>query len=53
MSAGRPPVPAGWRLRQAEGVRVLAAGRTLLGGSPLRVLTLSPRGARLVTAGEN
>jgi mycofactocin system glycosyltransferase len=42
-------VPAGWRLSLAAGVRVLDGGRTLVGGSPLRVLTLSERGAQLLT----
>ena len=45
-----PPVPAGWRLRLAAGVSVLDGGRTLFGGFPLRILTLSPRGARLTSA---
>src|SRR5579884_3868693 len=64
-----PPVPAGWRLRLADGVRVLRAGGTapgggvrpdsevrpgggvrLVGGAPLRVLTLTPRGAQLLSA---
>ncbi|HYB28989.1 MAG TPA: mycofactocin biosynthesis glycosyltransferase MftF [Solirubrobacteraceae bacterium] len=46
--AGRPPVPAGWRLRPAEGLGVFDGGQTLVGGFPLRVLTLSSRGAHLV-----
>jgi len=41
-------VPPEWRLRLAPGVTVLDAGRTLVGGSPLRVLTLSERGAHLL-----
>jgi mycofactocin glycosyltransferase len=49
-SAGRPPVPAGWRLRPAAGLCVFNGGQTLVGGFPLRVLTLSKRGATLVTA---
>lgn len=49
MSTGPPPVPAGWRLRVAAGARILGGGRTLVGGYPLRVLTLSPRGAQLVS----
>lgn len=44
------PVPAGWRLRLAYGVQVLRDGEVLLGGSPLRALTLSPRGTALVSA---
>jgi mycofactocin system glycosyltransferase len=43
-------VPAGWRLRLAAGVRVVRGGEVLLGGSPLRSLTLSPRGASLLSA---
>ena len=43
-------VPAGWRLRLATGVEVAGEGDILLGGSPLRVLRLSARGATLVTA---
>ena len=54
MMADRPsaaaPVPAGWRLRLAYGVQVLRDGEVLLGGSPLRALTLSPRGTALVSA---
>ena len=37
------PVPAGWRLRRAPGTRVVRGGEVLVGGSPLRILTLSPR----------
>jgi mycofactocin system glycosyltransferase len=44
------PVPAGWRLQLAAGVQVLRDGELLLGGSPLRALTLSPRGSALVSA---
>jgi mycofactocin system glycosyltransferase len=44
------PLPAGWRLHLAAGVQVLRDGAVLLGGSPLRALTLSPRGIALVTA---
>jgi mycofactocin system glycosyltransferase len=47
---GAEPVPAGWRLRLAAGARVLRDGEVLLGGSPLRALTLSARGAALVSA---
>jgi mycofactocin system glycosyltransferase len=43
-------VPAGWRLSPAAGLRVFDGGRTLVGGFPLRVLTLSPRGADLTSA---
>lgn len=45
-----PPLPAGWRLHLAAGVQVLRDGEMLLGGSPLRALTLSPRGTALVSA---
>ena len=48
--AGRAPVPPGWRLRPAPDLGVFNGGRTLVGGFPLRVLTLSPRGADLTTA---
>ncbi len=41
-------VPAGWRLRPAAGVQLAQGGTIVVGGSPFRVLTLSPRGARLV-----
>jgi mycofactocin system glycosyltransferase len=44
------PVPAGWRLQLAAGVQVLGDGAVLLGGSPLRALTLSSQGAALVHA---
>ncbi|MGN6871263.1 MAG: mycofactocin biosynthesis glycosyltransferase MftF [Solirubrobacteraceae bacterium] len=44
------PLPAGWRLHPAAGVEVLREGEILLGGSPLRALTLSPRGTGLVSA---
>jgi mycofactocin glycosyltransferase len=43
-----PPVPAGWRLRLAAGVRVVRGGEVLVGGSPLRALTLSARGTALL-----
>ncbi len=42
------PVPAGWRLRRAAGTRVIRGGELLMGGSPLRILTLSPRAGVLV-----
>jgi len=41
-------VPAGFRLRPDPGTRVLAGGTVLTGGSPARVLRLSPAGARHV-----
>jgi mycofactocin glycosyltransferase len=49
MSPGRPPVPAGWRIRLATDARTLDGGRTLVGGFPLRILTLSERAAHLTT----
>jgi hypothetical protein len=42
------PVPAGWRLRPARGLKSGHDGEVLLGGSPLRILTLSGRGAAVV-----
>ena len=42
------PVPAGWRLHLAAAVEVLGAGEVLLGGSPLRALTLSARATSVV-----
>jgi mycofactocin glycosyltransferase len=41
-------VPAGFRLRPDPGARLLAGGTVLVGGAPLRVLRLSPAGARQV-----
>jgi len=41
-------VPAGFRLRPDPDARVLAGGTVLAGGSPARVLRLSPAGARHV-----
>ncbi len=43
------PVPAGWRLHPAAGLQIARDGAVLVGGSPLRVLTLSLRGAHLVS----
>ena len=43
------PAPAGWHLHLAAGVQVLRDGAVLLGGSPLRALTLSPRGSVLMS----
>jgi mycofactocin system glycosyltransferase len=40
--------PAGLRLRPDPGSRLLAGGTLLVGGSPVRVLRLTPSGARLV-----
>jgi mycofactocin glycosyltransferase len=44
----RPLVPAGWRLRPSASLRTISDGKLLLGGAPLRLLTLSSRGTRLV-----
>ena len=44
----RPPVPTGWRLRPSADLRTAGDGKLLLGGTPLRLLTLSTRGTRLV-----
>jgi mycofactocin glycosyltransferase len=41
------PVPVGWRLRPSRGLRRERGGEVLLGGSPPRLITLSPRGAEL------
>jgi mycofactocin system glycosyltransferase len=45
-----PPLPAGWRLRPAPGLRTVRDGTVLIGGAPLRVLRLSGAGARIVAA---
>ena len=45
-----PPVPAGWRIRAAPDLGVFNGGRTLVGGFPLRILTLSEHGADLAAA---
>jgi len=42
------PVPVGWRLRPARGLRRGGGGEVVLGGSPPRLLTLSSRGAELL-----
>jgi len=50
--AGQGPddelVPAGFRLRPDPGTRTLAGGTVITGGYPIRVLRLSPAGARHV-----
>jgi mycofactocin glycosyltransferase len=52
VSAGQSPgdelVPAGFRLRPDPGARTLAGGTVITGGYPIRVLRLSPAGARHV-----
>jgi mycofactocin glycosyltransferase len=52
VSAGQGPgdelVPAGFRLRADPGARTLADGTVITGGYPIRVLRLSPAGARHV-----
>ena len=42
-------VPVGFRLRADPGTRLVAGGAVLVGGSPVRVLRLTPAGARQVT----
>jgi mycofactocin glycosyltransferase len=41
-------VPAGWRLRPARGLRTGRDGELLIGGSPIRLITLSGRGRGVV-----
>ena len=41
-------VPAGMRLQADSGARLVAGGAVLVGGSPVRVLRLTPSGARRV-----
>jgi mycofactocin glycosyltransferase len=43
-------VPVGFRLRADPGTRLIADGSVLAGGSPVRVLRLTPRGAKQVAA---
>jgi mycofactocin glycosyltransferase len=45
---GHELAPAGMRLRSDPGSRLLARGTVLVGGSPVRVLRLTPSGARHV-----
>lgn len=45
---GEIPAPAGLRLRPDAGLATLAGGTVLMGGSPLRLLRLGPRGAQQV-----
>ena len=42
------PAPAGLRLTPDPGTRFAAGGLVLVGGSPVRVLRLTPAGARQV-----
>ncbi len=46
----RELAPAGLRLVPDPGTRLVARGSVLVGGSPVRVLRLTPGGARLVSA---
>jgi mycofactocin glycosyltransferase len=46
--AAAVPAPAGLRLRPDPGLVTHASGTVLMGGSPLRLLRLGPRGAQLV-----
>lgn len=48
VAPGEPPVPAGFVLRADAGTRLAAGGSVLAGGSPVRVLRLTPAGARQV-----
>jgi mycofactocin glycosyltransferase len=43
-------VPAGFPLRADPATRLIAGGSVLVGGSPVRVLRLTPRGAKQVAA---
>jgi mycofactocin system glycosyltransferase len=45
-----PPAPAGMRLRRDPGVISLKGGTVLLGGSPYRLLRLSPAAGAMVSA---
>jgi mycofactocin system glycosyltransferase len=47
---GDPPAPTGLRLVPDPGTRLVAGGLVLVGGSPIRVLRLTPAGARQVAA---
>jgi mycofactocin system glycosyltransferase len=42
------PLPSGWRLRLDTSTRIDRGGAVVFGGSPLRVIRLSERGAALV-----
>jgi mycofactocin system glycosyltransferase len=42
-----PPLPEGWRLAPADGLRTKSAGRILIGGAPLKIIRLSDQGAML------
>jgi mycofactocin system glycosyltransferase len=44
----RPLLPPDWRLQLDPAVRVVDDGRTLIGGSPLRILRLSAAGASVL-----
>jgi mycofactocin system glycosyltransferase len=46
---GDPPAPIGLRLVPDPSTRLVAGGLVLVGGSPIRVLRLTPAGARQVT----
>jgi mycofactocin glycosyltransferase len=50
MPSPETPVPVGWRLRPSRGLRSARGGQVLLGGSPMRLLTLSPRAADMTRA---
>jgi mycofactocin glycosyltransferase len=48
VAPGEPLVPAGLALRADAGARLIAGGSVLVGGSPVRVLRLTPAGSRQV-----
>ena len=45
-------LPDGFRVRIRDDIRIADAGRTLLGGAPLRAVRLTERAAALVSDGE-
>ena len=49
IASAEVPVPVGWRLRPPRGLRTARGGEVLVGGSPVRLLTLSSRGAQIVS----
>jgi mycofactocin glycosyltransferase len=49
-AGSRELAPAGLRLTADSGTRLVAAGSVLVGGSPVRVLRLTPAGARQVAS---
>jgi len=51
MTRGSDGLPNGYEVQIKDDVRVLAAGRVLVGGSPTRVARLTDRGAALINDG--